>query len=393
MIANIHKNKDHNKYSIPVNIALTDSFSLKLPLLLCDVLDERLTSLTATYYESLDAVDCELSPPKPVIVVKNGITVRFSLVTIPIYDKDKDCKVQTQFINLTVSAKLLKDRYFEGITLNNISLLYQTFIDFKVFDCPYYVFMQGMITDIDICINRRCAKPSTFSDILDCLYLQTGTRNTYLKKFGEENNIGLNFNERAKAKPSIPYLKFYHKELELLSKSIDFYNEYLLPNNIDISGLTRVEATIKNYDHKRRLDKFLVIPMFRTLEEYLEIPESKLFNFVCFSLNAYIVQQTRLKAPDLSPTEHIIYELLQNCILKGYDYKSLLCIVDSFKGSSGENPTSQKVLEVSRSRMRKKITELYDLLLHGKDDSILKKENHNAEINDYLQLFNIKPIN
>lgn len=405
MSANIHNNTKHtinystkgvskgqsisdleNKFVIPINQALTDSLSLKLPLLECDVLDERLTSLTATYYESLDSVDCELSPPKPVVVVHNGITVRFSLCEIPIWDNEKEQKIPTKFINLTVSAKLLKERYFEGITLNNISVLYQTFLDFKVFHCPYHVFMKGMVSDIDVCINRYCDRPSTFSSVLQCLYAQTGDRSKHLKIFGESNNIGLNFNQRRLAKPSLPYLKFYHKELELLSKSVDFFNAYLIPFSSAISGLTRVEATIKNYDHKRRLDKFLVIPMFRTLEDYLDIPQKKLFDFVCFSLNSYIVQNQRLKAPNLSPTEHIIYELLQNCILKGYDYKALLCVVDSFKG------TSQATTDVSRSRMRKKITELYDLLMHGKTNEILKKENHNTKVNDYLRMFNLNPI-
>mgnify|MGYP006896870954 CR=1 FL=1 len=376
MMANILYN------SIPINKAVTDSFSLKIPLAECDVLDERLTSLTATYYESLDLVDCELSPPKPVMITKYGITVRFSLCAIPIYDKALEAKVKTDFINLTVSAKLLKHRYFEGITLENISLLYQTFIDFDVFTCPYRVFMSGMITDIDICINRYCETPATFSNILQELVVQSGTRSKHLKIFGEADNIGLNFNERRFAKPSLPFLKFYHKELELKSKSKEFFDTFLTPFADQIKGLTRVEATIKNYDHKRRLDKYLVIPMFRTLEEYLEIPEKKLFDFVCFSLNSYLTKEVRVKAPNLAPTDHLIYELMQNCILKGYDYDSLLSIADTF------NNASAKSTEVSRSRMKKKITELFDLLIHHKKDThLLGIEKQNMLVNEYLKIF------
>lgn len=381
MIANIpYKN-------IPINKAVTDSFSLKIPLLECDVIDERLTSLTATYYESLDQVDCELSPPKPVVITKNGITVRFSLCAIPIYDQATETKIKTEFINLTVSAKLLKHKYFEGITLENISLLYQTFIDFEVFTCPYRVFLSGMITDIDVCINRYCDTPALFSNILNELVVQSGNRSKHLKIFGEADNIGLNFNERRFAKPSLPFLKFYHKELELLGNSEEFYTSYLLPLADQIKGLTRVEATIKNYDHKRRLDKYLVIPMFRTLEEYLEIPEKNLFAFVCFSLNSYLTKEVRVKAPNLSPTDHLIYELLQNCILKGYDYESLLSIADTFKNAS------VKSTEVSRSRMKKKITELFDLLIHNKKDThLLGIEKQNMKIKEYLEIFNAPKI-
>ena len=176
--------------SIPVNSPFIDSFSLKIPLDAVQVLDQRLTSETAIYYESLDAVDEELHPPKPIVISETGITVRFSLVEIPIHNKKTNQKEPTKFVNLTVSAKLLKERYFEGINAFNISVLYQVFLDFRIFDCSLETFLSGMVSDVDIAINRYCPSPAVFSDILGCLYSQSGSKSKHLKLFREDSNIG-----------------------------------------------------------------------------------------------------------------------------------------------------------------------------------------------------------
>lgn len=371
-----------NSKTIPINQALTDSLSLKIPLALCNVLDKRLTSLTAIYYETLDAVDCELLPPKPLVITQNGITCRFSLVEIPIWNNETQTKEQTKFINLTVSAKLLKERYFEGITKDNIAVLHQTFLNFEVFECDLSVFLGGVVSDIDICINRYCSSPKLFLDVCRSLWEQSGTKQKYLRLFPDANNMGLTFNSRVGARPSLPFIKAYHKELELLNKSADFFNAYLIPYSYAITGLTRVEATIKNYAHKKRLEKYNILPKFRTLGEYLEIDLGKLYDFLTFSISAYIQTKARIKAPNLSPSEHIIFELIQNCVLKGYDFESLLAIADTFKGST---PASTPV---ARSRMRAKITEIFDLL-YEKDLKIQSKAMYNNHVLDYLRYLKI----
>lgn len=368
--------------SIPVNSPFIDSFSLKIPLDSVQVLDERLTSETAIYYESLDAIDSDLQPPKPIVISWNGITVRFSLAEIPMPDKKTGEKVPTKFVNLTVSAKLLKERYFEGVNSFNISVLYQTFLDFKVFHCSLETFLSGMVSDIDIAINRYCPSPAVFTQILNSLVSQSGVKAKHLRQFGEETNIGLNFNNRRTAVPSLPFIKFYHKELELLHKSTDFKEAFLQGYDEAIKDLTRVEATIRNYRHKTRLDKRQVIPMFRSLEDLLNLSQRQLYSFIVFSLGAYIEKPVRLKSPKLGPTEHIIYELIQNCILKGYDYESLLCVVDTFEGSK---KSSEKV---AKARMRKQITELYDLLVF-KDLKIANKVIQNNHVLEYLKFLGI----
>ncbi|GIZ08492.1 hypothetical protein [Flavobacterium sp. UMI-01] len=369
---------------IPINIPLTDSLSLKIPFSECRILDERLTSQTAIYYESLDAVDCELFPPKPITIVRNGITVRIGLAEIPIFNNETKEKKQTKFINLTVSTKLLKHRYFEGINKETVKQLYYEFIGFNVFYCSFTTFLQGYLSDVDICINRYADTPAIFLDALNTLYNQTGTKQKHLHLVNEVQNIGLSFNKRQHAKPSLPFIKLYHKEMELYSKSAEFYNTYLFPHyGQQVKNLTRIEVTIKNYAHKERLKKFKILPQFKTLEEYLEFTEKDLYNVVVFSINSYIENAVRQKAPNLSPTDHLIYELIQNCVIKGYDHKTLLTIVESFKGTTTESTS------VAHSRMRKKITDLFDLLIH-KDVKIESKARYNAHVLEYLKFLNFK---
>ena len=369
--------------TIAINQALTDSLSLKIPFNECDILDERLTSYTCIYYESLNEIDCELHPPKPIIISQNGITIRISLAEIPIYNSENGEKEKVKFINLTLSAKLLKHRYFEGITSSNLPVLYDEFMRFNIFECSFEVFKSGYASDIDVCTNRYVNSPVTFHDILKELVSQSGTKEKYAHLINLTENLGLTFNKRAFAKPSLPFVKLYFKYWELLTKSAEFYNTYLHKDFAhQIKNLTRVECTIKNYEHKRRLDKNGILPMFKTLDEYLKIPQRDLYRFICSSVGAYVENKSRLKAPNLSPTEHVIFELLQNCVLKGYDYKTLLCVVDNFKGSTDQST------QVAKSRMRSKIKELFDYLIH-KDLKFKSIENHNNHVIEYLKTLGI----
>ncbi|MFI1773757.1 hypothetical protein [Thalassobellus citreus] len=368
---------------IPINKALTDSLSLKIPLSECHVVDSRLTSYTCIYYASLDQVDSELHPPKPIIISKYGITVRFSLVEIPIFDEITEKKIPTKFINLTVSSKLLKHNYFQGINKQTVLTLYNEFMNFGVFRCSYETFLNGYCSDVDICINHYVDSPQIFHEVLKYLIAMSGNKSKHCHLIAKVDNLGLEFNKRNFAKPSLPYVKLYFKHWELLSKSAEFFNTYLFPDYAHkIENLARIEATIKNYDHKRRLNKFKILPNFKTLKDYLEIPQEKLINFVKFSLNSYLEKQKRLKAPNLSPTEHIIFELIQNCIHKGHDLSTLLPIVETFQGSSPETTRMQ------RSRMRATIKRLFDLNTN-KDLELQQKVYENEKINEYLKLLGL----
>lgn len=370
--------------SIPINVAIVDSLKLRIPKSECEIVDKNLISETSIYYHDTEELDCEVLPPAPYKIVIDGITFRIHIVQIPIYNEETHEREPTQFLEVVLTSKLLRERYFEGINKTNLRHFYDTFMSYNVFWCEYETFINSQVSDIDICINRYAESTQAFVDIIENLYFQSGTKQKYLRKIIESNTLGLVFNSRTAAKPSLPFIKVYHKELELHIKSADFYNNYLFPEYTEkIKGLTRVEATIRNALHKRRLYKHNVLPEFKTLNELVNIEEIELRKFVVFSITSYVKAITRKKAPNLSPTDHIIFELMQNCVLKGYDFETILSLRDNFKG------TSDQVTANARSRMKTKLTEIFDLLIH-KDFKIQAKEKHNNHVIEYLKFFGIK---
>ncbi len=369
-----------NIYKIPTEKALIDSFSLKLPMDCITVLDDKLTSLTAIVYQATGEIENDL-PPKPVVISQNGITIRFSLASIPVFNKETKESDLTQFLVLTVSTKLLQTRYFEGINKDNIEYLYKTFLEFEVFSCSFEDFLKGSISDIDICINQYTTKP-IFQEVCKSLLIMADIRSKRMRLFNDSEQIGLMFSNRNWATPSYPFIKAYHKELELTTKSKEFTEIYLQDFQEQIKDLVRVEATIRNYKHKQRLEKFKILPKFKTLEEFLEIPETDLHEFVKFSLNSYVLKTRKLKTPQLSPTDHLLYNLIYMCINKGYDFSDIIEVTKTFEGKTPE------VTSVAQSRLKTKVTKLYNLLT-DKDRKIQEKELENKEVRNYLKKLGI----
>ena len=367
--------------SIPINIPLTDSFSLKLHFNDCNILDSRLTSATSYVYHDTGYISDDIMPPKPIIISSNGITIRISLFEMPIFNNETKEKIQTKFIVLTVSSKLLKTNYFDGINVNNIEVLYNEFINLKIFFCSLDTFLNGYISDIDICFNRFSNSQFVFIDALTQLQNSTEIKQKFTRLINEPTNKGLSFSTRQSATPSLPFIKIYHKELELLHKSYEFYSNYLSDYQFSINNLTRFEATIKNYKHKERLVKYNIFPNnFQSLKQYLDIPQINLYNFIIFSLNSYIkLPIVRKKPISLNPTDHIIFEFIQNQIIKGFTLEQLLSVSLTFKS---ENQATQSV---QRSRIRQKIKKIYQYILYLEPIKI-HQNNHNQFVSEYLQL-------
>lgn len=364
--------------TIPINKPLIDSLTLRIELNKVNVIDPRLTSETQIYYTDLNEVSAEPLPPKPISYVVNGITFRFSLSNLPVWNKELSQHIQTTFIEVVLSTKLLRSNYFDGINKNNIKQVYEVFQDCNIFKCDFETFINGQVNDVDICKNYYVSKPTIFLELLNIIYNLSDNKKKHLHIIEKPTSIGLTCNKRPYATPSLPFVKYYFKEWELLNRSVEFYNIYIKDTyGSNINNLCRVECTIKNYKHKVRLQDKKVLPMFKTLKELLEIEEKPLNDFVKFSCNSYVYKFPKLKAPNLSPTEHLIFELLQLSIMKGCDFEQCLDLVNSFVGTS---PDSTKV---AKSRMRSTLKRLFKIL-ESKSKVFRQKAYNNAEINKTL---------
>ena len=390
------------KKKIKVEIPFVDSFSLKIPIEKCKILDSRLTSSTCVYYTELDAVDDIEQPPKPVIIEeKGGVKVKLSLATIPIYDKELKEKIPTQYIVLTVSAKLLGKDYFDGITKDNLELLHKRFMDFKIFYVSFSNFQDGLISDIDVAVNRYVPDLEVYRKIIESFYLRSGIKKNYLHKIDRLDkytmqvldgnhadiqefkalNVGLAFNDRKSAVPSLPFCKLYHKEFELKSKSVQFFRTYLSDYEQDIKNLVRLEVTVKNYAHKKRLkDKGIIETIPGTLLDWFELSEDEFLKIILYSFNSYAGKRIVQKTEGLKPMDFIIYELVALALESGRDYVDILSIVQRFEGAN-ETSTS-----VQRSRIKRKLNHIIQLIEDG-DVLLVELERMNTGVRDFMRIF------
>ena len=369
---------------IPINTPLIDSTTIRIPLSECEVLSDQLTSLTATIIQATGEIINENSPPVPIIIRIDGVKFKFTVEHIPIYNKVSQERVQTPFISFLLTTKILRSRYFEGINYYNLEYFYNEFMSYNLIKCSFESFKKAQPSDTDICINRYTNSTKSFIDIIYELYTAAGKKQQYIRPpiVGDEG-IGLLFMQRKTARPTLPFIKLYHKEIELKTKSLEFYTKYLSPfYDYRIKNLTRIEATIKNAKHKYRVIKYGILPDYKTLEDLVQISKIDLKRFITFSIESYLVKRIRRKAPNLAPKDHLIYELMQNCVMNGDDFQTILLVLNSFKGTSKQNTAN------SRYKMKKLLTELFDLLIH-KDLKILNKANNNNHVLEYLRFLGL----
>jgi len=99
------------------------------------------------------------------------------------------------FITLKITSKHLKERYFQGITSDNIQLLYNTIIDFKAVSFALETFLCAECTDIDF---KRDYDDTTNSFMLMLEYMRMKSKPSKLQgrgylPFNQANNKGLQF--------------------------------------------------------------------------------------------------------------------------------------------------------------------------------------------------------
>lgn len=374
-----------NYCDIPINTPLIDSTTIRIPLAECEVMSDQLVSLTATIIQATGEVINENSPPVPIVIRIDGVKFIFTVEHIPVFDKKTNSRISTPFISFLLTTKILRHRYFEGININNLEYFYNVFMSYNLIKCSFETFKNAQPSDTDICINRYAKSKKCFIDIINQLYIASGTKQQYIRPpINGVDGIGLVFMNRRSAKPSLPFMKLYHKEIELTTKSVEFYKQYLSPfYDRKIINLTRIEATIKNAKHKYRLIKYGILPDYKTLEDLVKISKINLKKFIIFSVESYITKKIRSKAPNLPPKDHLIFELMQNCLINGADFKSILLVLNSYKGTTPQNTAN------SRYKMKKLLTELFDLLIH-KDIKIQTKANNNNHVLEYLRYLGLE---
>lgn len=312
-----------------------DSLKLRLPREMVRIVDSSFAEEYKKIYLNTGLIDETVSLDKHKVKIENGITSR---IGIGYFQQGKD---QVEQIIIQANAKQLESNYFHGINKNTVEQLYDYIMRLNIIDIPFDLFLRAAASDTDLAYDVF-ATPKKLIKANQIYYSMVLPKlQRYVSKpFRQKTNVGLQFNTRPKATANKPFVKIYHKGLELAFKSTEFSTTYL--KEIDFQNLGRLEYTIKNSRHKKALNV-----QYTTLEDLLEVPQEKLNEIVKSGIPKYIHDTKFMSSPrNISSTERMLLYFIEKYINLGADKQEVYRVLDICK-------TRQE-----RYRMNKKLDEL-----------------------------------
>lgn len=371
-----------NYFEVPLNVGLVDSLKMFIELSQVEVIDYKLITPYKIFYEETSEFIDEINPPKPVIIEQNGIKLRYSLVS---WTHPKT-KITKQMLCLTVSTKLLRENYFQGINKDNYTQLVDFINEKNIIKIDYETFLNATINDIDICVNYRLDfKP--YQTSLKMLYDMVKDSKKHLVELFPKRetqrineNFGLTFNSRENALISSPFIKFYNKTFELINNSVDFYNTYIFPQlkyGLNINNLIRKETTIKNGKHKDYILKKYIksTEKLQTLSDLFKLTQQELDTIANSQIKHYYEKRSFSISDDLPPMDKLLSYYMNELVNLGYD-KNLLYY-----------PLKLIKLDSTRSRTKKKLDTLIDITFNT--DYMKNKLTANSTANEFIKMLEL----
>ncbi len=315
-----------------------DSLKLRIPLYKVTFVDSTFAEKYQKIYVETGELDENINLDKHKVDITNGITTRIAVI---------HCIRGTfgeEQLEIQCNAKQLGHKYFDGISQNTIRDIYDYIINLKIIYVSFKDFLNAYVSDIDFCYDVKVT-PKAMIEANTEIYrnIKINYYKYVSKPFRKiKGNVGMQFNTREKATPAKPYIKIYHKTLELESKSNIFAETYL--QGQDWKDIGRLEYTLKNSKHKKYLDLH-----FYTLEELLQLDTNILENIIFSGILQYIVKKTILREySDLSPTDRLLLHYINRLVEKGADKQSIYSALHIFE------------IPQERSRMKKKLKQLVE---------------------------------
>tara|TARA_A100000171_G_C2140435_1_gene155150 strand:- start:383 stop:1444 length:1062 start_codon:yes stop_codon:yes gene_type:complete len=318
-----------------LEIAKFDSLRLRLPYNEVECIDTTIEEKYCKYYPKTG----EISKEEEIDLVKwsenNGIKTKISIANLI-----NEGILEKVFV-LLINAKQLKERYFEGITINNLPSVYNYLIGLNIIHFTYKTFLNGCISDIDICYDVN-VKVSTMINSNREIYnnVKPSCARLVRPPFKRKDNTGLNFNERNKATPSKPHIKIYHKTCELNTRSLDFAKAYL--KDINFENIGRLEFTVKNRAHFKYLGLYP-----KTLMDLLEIKQTKLQDIVFSGILKYIDTNGHIKDySKLTPSETLLLKVIELAKDKGATNENFYSLLNVFECRTKKNRAKKLLCKI-----------------------------------------------
>jgi ribosomal protein S20 len=225
-----------------------------------------------------------------------------------------------------------------------------------------------MVTDVDFCVDFHATPADLIQVNTRIQQLVTPENHKFIhNNFRRQDNVGLQFRERRNATPAKPFVKTYHKTLELKYHSHEFAEAYLKGH--DYEDLARLETNLKNSAFKKHHQLQTKTKTFRQLMELDQKSKEK----VMFSaLPSYLEKATTAHiTSDIPPMDRYIIFLFNQLMKKGYGKSAFYAGLDIFDDKQ------------QRHRMRNKLKKLFKEI----DDQ--ETLNSNTRIDDIFKQLKI----
>ena len=266
-----------------------DSCKLSIPL-------SHLTSYDKSLIEELIVVDketCSIIEKEFKRVSKKYFFEEFSVYASIHENKRTSLNRFEDCLIILINSKQLGSRYFEGITFDTLPTIFQLVRKLGILDCSYGVFLKASITDIDF-KKDYVLEFNNYKELIKGCELMTKPSNNRDKGctvYSDKMNYGIEWSVRETSKYSTyPFVKIYHKGLELMSDSgsKEFKDRYL--SHMDLSNVIRIESTVKN---KKHLESLKLGLKYFTINELLHLSQEEMNKIISKSINAHLLPRTK----------------------------------------------------------------------------------------------------
>lgn len=286
---------------------LLDSFKIRIPLSECKILNEGITGNLIIVNDKTGVILDKIFKKNAFPINDKGIHIYFA-----IEEQTTANQTRQSFITILITSKLLKEKYFEGITRQNIKQVYRSLMSYEVVSFTYKSFLNGELTDVDF---KKDIQSNDIDKIIRGTYSLTKDLNKEVcKKYDRRNNKGIQWSERTTTEVNRkPFIKIYHKGLDLKrSNDIEFYENYLIDSQEIIDNRIRIEFTIKNKKHFRSYQ--VNDTKLRSILKLSKEGKLKMFTD-CISkhLDIYEIKPIKIRE-NLSPNIIIILKLMDIAI-------------------------------------------------------------------------------
>lgn len=278
-------------------------------------------------------------------------------------------KLQDEFLEIYLHSKILETNYFNGITTENLKVVYDKLIAEKVVFFSYDDFVFSSCNDIDIKFDfkadEKCFKASV--EELSKRALESVKMEIGVKKW---KNGNLTFNRRETSSLGHPFVKLYNKELECKEKNADFFQKHT--SQEEYINRRRLEVTIKkSAEIKKTFDL-----THSNLMQICSVTQEQLADYVGRAVRKNLTIKDQVeKAPNknnnLETCIHFIFtDRMKN---KGYSFYQVLSqFLEHFEGD-----------RKNKYRVKKLCVNWYN---NQKGD----KEDYSEEVENILALLGVK---